>query len=80
MKQLPNRSAQNTKKSVYFQESVFGTGFGSGVGRPGTPGPKGEPGLPGGPGPMGERGFTGHKGERGDLGGKGPKGERVSLL
>ncbi|PSN48620.1 hypothetical protein C0J52_24274 [Blattella germanica] len=55
-----------------------GSSFGTGLGRPGSPGPKGEPGLPGTPGISGERGVPGSKGERGDPGAQGFKGEQGS--
>lgn len=59
---------------------MLGTGYSPnvGLGRPGSPGPKGESGLPGFPGAKGERGSPGNKGDRGDTGAKGNKGDRVS--
>jgi hypothetical protein len=60
-----------------IQETLLGSGLGSSLGRPGSPGPKGEPGIAGMPGAPGERGVPGSKGERGDPGQKGPKGDRV---
>lgn len=59
---------------------MLGSGYGPnvGLGRPGSPGPKGEAGVPGLPGSKGERGVPGNKGDRGDMGLKGNKGDRVN--
>lgn len=54
----------------------MGAGFDANLGRPGSPGPKGDVGPEGPPGPKGDKGVPGDKGERGEGGAKGVKGDR----
>ncbi|XP_059470100.1 collagen alpha-1(XV) chain isoform X3 [Neocloeon triangulifer] len=60
-----------------LKDSLLGnSGFGQGMGRPGSPGPKGEKGDSGPYGPRGERGVPGNKGDRGEAGTRGQKGDK----